>query len=211
MQCLLLLRKASRGTSCCVLLTEMLSHFWFQWKGGEINMPLYMYIIYMYKNWNMCRVTSTPPISIGHSPTQKLHLQSRGLSPVTLSNIQRLHSQHQLNMKRSHLSGFQACLPSSGWHTDKYLTNDDHIRRLNIRHISWVLWWASPRIMSHTVKPHNPQRITVRLPPRQLFPLNSYRECRTMSNGDWGSARHTPHVSIFPPITSSAFWLNDFY
>ena len=115
--------------------------------------------------------TSTLPISIGHSPTPKRHLQSRGLGPATLSNRQRLHSQHQWTIKRSHLSGFRACLPSSGRHTDKYLTNDNHIRHLYIRRISWLLRWALPLIMSHTVKPHNPQITTVRLPPRRLFLL----------------------------------------
>ena len=50
---------------------------------------------------------------------------------------------------------------------DKYLTNDDHIHCLNIRCTSWLLWWALPRIESHTVKPHNPQRTTVHLPPRR--------------------------------------------
>ena len=32
--------------------------------------------------------------------------------------------------------------------------------------------------------------------------------CRTMSNGDRGSACHIPHVSIYLPITSHVFWLN---
>ena len=111
------------------------------------------------------------PISIGDSPTPKRHFQSRGLGPATLLNRQRILSQHQLNMKRSHQSRFRAYLPSSGWHTDKFLTNNDHIHRLNIRRTSWLLWWASPRIMSDTVKPQNPQRTTVRLPHRWLFLL----------------------------------------
>ena len=52
---------------------------------------------------------------------------------------QRLHGQHQLNIKQRRLSRFRADLPSSGRHTDKYLTNDDHIRHLNIICTSWLL------------------------------------------------------------------------
>ena len=60
----------------------------------------------------------------------KLRLQHRGFGPVTLSKRQRLFSHHQLNIKRNQQSGFRAYLPSSGLYTNKYLTNDDHIRRL---------------------------------------------------------------------------------
>ena len=43
----------------------------------------------------MWSVTSTPAISIGHSPTPKRPVQHRGLSPATLSNRPRWHGQHQ--------------------------------------------------------------------------------------------------------------------
>ena len=64
-------------------------------------------IISIYINKNMWSVMSTPPFSIGHSPTPKRHLQPRGLDPATLSNRQRLYGQYQLNIKWSHLSVFQ--------------------------------------------------------------------------------------------------------
>ena len=111
-------------------------------------------------NQNMWSVTSTPLISIGHHPTPNRHLQPRGLGPATLSSRQRLYGhttttsilmpfsllkavvslvwsssvKHQTD--KSYRSGFRAYLPSSGWHTNKYLTNDDHICRLYIRRTS---------------------------------------------------------------------------
>ena len=83
--------------------------------------------------WSM---TSTPLISVGYSPTPKRHFQSRGLGPATLLNRRRILSQYQLTMKGSHQSRFLAYLPSSGWHADKFLTNNDHIHHLNIRRTS---------------------------------------------------------------------------
>ena len=68
------------------------------------------------------------------SPTPKCHLQSGGLSPVvTLSNRQRLHSQHQLNINRSRLSGFWASSPSLWWclfYTKKRLKKLKHLNSL---------------------------------------------------------------------------------
>ena len=152
-------------------------------------------------NRNMWSVTNTPPIPIGHIPTAKRHLQHRGLGPVTLSNRQRGYGQHQLNIKRSHRSGFWANLSSSGWHTDKYLTNDDHVRHLSIRRSSWLLWWASPRIMSHTVKPHNPHRTTIHLPLSQLFLLMQTIQpegtwCDQRENRNMRSVTSTPLIPI---------------
>ena len=138
--------------------------------------------------------------NIGHSPTPKQHLWSGGLGPVPLSNRQRLHGHHQLNIKQSHLNRFRVCLPSSGWHTDKYLTNGDHIRRLFIRRTSWVLCWASPRIMSHTVKPHNPHRTTIHLPPGQFI---------VPANANHSTRRHMIHTYIHiytPTITVRLCW-----
>ena len=66
---------------------------------------------------------------------------------------------------------------------------------------SWLLWWASPRIMSHTAKPHNLQTATVRLPPRWLFPLKQTIQpegtwCDQRVNQNMWSATSTPPISI---------------
>ena len=105
----------------------------------------------------------------------------------------------------------------SGWQMDGcslQIMRFYHVRR-NLRRCYIYIYFFF-FFMSHTIKPHNPQRTTIRLPPRRSFPLMQTIQpegtwCRTMCNGYRGSARHTPHVSIYPPITSHAFWLNGLY
>ena len=105
---------------------------------------MYVYILYIYIYICVCVYVTGTCIAPKH------HLQSGVLGWATLSNRQTLHGQHQLNIKRSHLSGFRACLPSSGWHTDKYLTNDDHISRLNIRRTSKLKVSITAGYVSHS-------------------------------------------------------------
>ena len=80
---------------------------------------------------------------------------------------------------------------------------------INVRGTSWLLWWASQRIMSDTVKPHNPQRTTVRLPPRRLFPQMQTIQpestwCDRRINRNMWSVTSTPPISIGQSYTKAS-------
>ena len=94
-------------------------------------------------NRNMWSVTSTPPISIGHSPTPKCHLQHRGLGLVTVKQTKMIWSTSvkQQTGPPIRISGLFSLIRMV-YYTNKYRTNHDHIRHLYIRCTSWRWWWA---------------------------------------------------------------------